>query len=81
MTTTTKSNTPQFSKWHLVIILGIGTSVALGFAYWYYKKKNSENSKKLCDDVYENTEAKPLPKELKNIILKKNEILKNPNLC
>ncbi|GFQ71534.1 hypothetical protein TNCT_686681 [Trichonephila clavata] len=81
MATTTKSNTPQFSKWHLIAILGVGTSVALGFAYWYYKKKNSKNSKKLCDDVHENAEDKPLTKELKNIILKKNKILNNPNSC
>ncbi|GFX90730.1 mitochondrial import receptor subunit TOM70 [Trichonephila clavipes] len=46
----------------------VGTPVALGIAYWYYKKKNSKNSKKLCDGVYENTKTRTLPKELNNVI-------------
>ncbi|GFR07346.1 mitochondrial import receptor subunit TOM70 [Trichonephila clavata] len=78
MAATSKGNAPQFSKWHLAVILGVGTPVALGIAYWYYKKKNSKNSKKLCDDVYENTETRTLPKELNNIIRKKNDLSKNP---
>lgn len=57
MAAASDNNAPKFSKWHLAIILGIGTPVALGAAYWYYKKRNPKKSDTSCQDVYENTET------------------------
>ncbi|GBL86209.1 Mitochondrial import receptor subunit TOM70 [Araneus ventricosus] len=68
MAATSKSNAPQLSKWQLAIILGIGTTASLGFAYWYYKKKHSKKFDKNCEDVYENSETKPKKRELSNDI-------------
>lgn len=43
----------QLSKWHLAIALGIGTPIAIGIAYWYFKKKrNSKLSNCYSEDIY-----------------------------
>ncbi|GIY50605.1 mitochondrial import receptor subunit TOM70 [Caerostris darwini] len=68
MAATSKSNAPQLSKWHLAIILGIGTPAALGLAYWYYKKKQYKKSDNCCEDICENMETKPKKIELNNDI-------------
>lgn len=60
------SNVPKFSKWHLAIAVGIGTPVALGLAYWYFKKsKDSKKSNTFSEDIYDYS-AQNAQNELQN---------------
>lgn len=54
MAPTSESNVPQLSKWHLAIALGVGTPIALGLAYWYFKKnKDNKKSSDFSEDIYD----------------------------
>ncbi|KFM58121.1 Mitochondrial import receptor subunit TOM70, partial [Stegodyphus mimosarum] len=56
MAPTTESNVPRLSKWHLAIILGVGTPLAVGLAYWYIKRnKDSKKVDTPSEDIYENS--------------------------
>lgn len=50
MDSSSKSNGPQLSKWHLAIALGIGTPVALGLAYWYIKNRRDKKTQQPSDE-------------------------------
>ncbi|XP_015917622.1 mitochondrial import receptor subunit TOM70 [Parasteatoda tepidariorum] len=80
MAAANKSNVPQLSKWQLALLIGVGTPVAFGIAYWYLKKrKNQEGSDLSCEDIYEQNNDTNTRKP--NLFNKSNSVKKdNPKV-